>query len=119
MLPKNWIIKRIRVDRGGFDQDHLEQWEHDYIEYFVKVKMNCSVQKIINYVNDNSSQYPWQEIDSIFSVAEITVPLPTWQKARRFILIRKKLLEAPKGQLPLDGHFTTLSCGLIEGCQSG
>jgi hypothetical protein len=36
------------------------------------------------------------------AVTEITVPLPAWQKARRFILIRKKLLEAPNGQLPLD-----------------
>jgi hypothetical protein len=105
MLPKSWIIKRIQVDRGGFDQDNLEQWEHDCLEYFVKVKMNGSIQKIINYVNDNSSQYPWQEIDPSFSVTEITVPLPTWQKARRFILIRKKLLEAPNGQLPLDGDW--------------
>jgi hypothetical protein len=105
MLPNNWIIKRIRVDRGGFDQDNMEQWEHDCIEYFVKVKMNNSIRKIINYVNANSSQYPWQEIDSIFAVTEITVPLPAWQKARRFILIRKKLLEAPNGQLHLDGDW--------------
>jgi hypothetical protein len=105
MLPNNWIIKRIRVDRGGFNQDNMEQWEHDCIEYFVKVKMNNSVRKIINYVNANSSQYPWQEIDSIFAVTEITVPLPAWQKARRFILIRKKLLEAPNDQLHLDGDW--------------
>ena len=105
ILPKNWIIKRVRVDRGGFDQDNFEQWENDNIEYVAKVKMYDSVQKIIDYVNQNGSQYPWQEIDKIFSVTEITVPLPSWKKARRFILIRKKLLEAPNGQLALDGDW--------------
>jgi len=67
--------------------------------------MYDSVHKIIDYVNQNSSQYPWQEIDNIFSVTAITVPLPSWKKARRFILIRKKLLEAPNGQLALDGDW--------------
>jgi hypothetical protein len=43
-------------------------------------------------------------MDDIFSVTEITVPLPAWEKARRFILIRKKLLET-KGQLALDGDW--------------
>lgn len=105
ILPKNWIIKRVRVDRGGFDQDNFEQWENDDIEYVAKAKMYDSVQKIIDYVNQNNSQYPWQKIDNIFSVTEITVPLPAWEKARRFILIRKKLLEAPNGQLVLNGDW--------------
>lgn len=105
ILPKSWIIKRVRVDRGGFDQDNFEQWENDNIEYVAKVKMYNSVHKIIDYVNQNNLQFPWQEIDKTFSVTEITVPLPSWEKARRFILIRKKLLEAPNGQLALDGDW--------------
>lgn len=105
ILPKNWIIKRVRVDRGGFDQDNFEQWENDNIEYVAKVKMYNSVHKIIDYVNQNNSQFSWQEIDKTFSVTEITVPLPSWEKARRFILIRKKLSESPNGQLALDGDW--------------
>lgn len=98
-------LTRVRVDRGGFDQDNFEQWENDNIEYVAKVKMYNSVHKIIDYVNQNNSQFPWQEIDKTFSVTEITVPLPSWKKARRFILIHKKLLEAPNGQLALDGDW--------------
>jgi hypothetical protein len=105
ILPKNWIIKRVRVDRGGFDQDNFEQWENDNIEYVAKVKMYGSVHKIIDYVNQNSSQYPWQAIDKTFSVTEITVPLPSWEKARRFVLVRKKLPNVPNGQLNLDSDW--------------
>lgn len=102
ILPKSWIVKRIRVDRGGFDQDNFEQWENDNVEYVVKVKMYDSVHKIIDYVNSHPSQYHWQKIDKTFAVTEITIPLPSWKKARRFVLIRKKLLEKPNGQLTLD-----------------
>jgi hypothetical protein len=44
-------------------------------------------------------------IDKTFSVTEITVPLPSWSKTRRFILIKKSLPRTDNGQLIFD-EFT-------------
>lgn len=104
-LPKNWILKRVRADRGLFDQDNFKEWEENNIEYVVKAKMQANLQKIIAYVNEHPEDYPWIRIDKVFSAAEITVPLPSWDKARRFILVRKKLPAKVDGQMVLDGDF--------------
>lgn len=105
ILPKNWYVKRIRVDKAVFDQKNLKEWEDSQVEYVVKVRMNQSVKKIIDYVNQHPAYYPWTEIDRTFSVTEITVPLPAWDRARRFVLIRKKLPREIDGQLTLDADF--------------
>lgn len=104
MLPGKWIVKRVRVDRGGFDQKIFKLWEDENIEYVVKVKMYNSVHKIVDYVNSNQSQFPWEEIDKTFSLTEITLPLPSWDRARRIVLIRKRLTEIPK-QPTLDSDW--------------
>lgn len=87
-LPESWYLKRIRADRGFFDQKNFEYCEDNGIEYIIKAKMQKGVQKIISYINENPEQYPWTVIDKTFSVTEIAVPLKTWSKARRFVLIK-------------------------------
>jgi hypothetical protein len=67
--------------------------------------MNQSVTKIIDYVNQHPFDYPWTKIDRTFSVTEITVPLPAWVRARRFVLIRKKLPREIDDQLTLDADL--------------
>nr|WP_028309130.1 transposase [Desulfitibacter alkalitolerans] len=62
MLPTSWYLKRIRADRGFFDQDTLEYCEENGYEYVVKAKMQKGIQKIIDYVNENPKQYPWTPI---------------------------------------------------------
>lgn len=101
-LPASWYIKRIRADRGFFDQKNFEYCEGKGYEYIVKAKMQKGVQKIIAYINKHPKQYQWSPIDKIFSVTEITVPLPSWSKARRFILIKKSLPKTDNGQLIFD-----------------
>lgn len=104
-LPENWYLKRIRADRGFFDQKNFKYCEDNGYEYIIKAKMQKGVQMIINYVNEHPEQYPWTPIDKTFSVTEITVPLKAWFKARRFILIKKLLPKTNKGQLIFD-EFT-------------
>ena len=106
MLPASWYLKRIRADRGFFDQSTLEYCEENDYEYVVKAKMQKGVQKIIDYVNDNPRQHPWTSISKAFSVAEITVPLPAWSKARRFIFVRKSLPKVNDKQMILFNEFT-------------
>ncbi len=104
-LPESWYLKRIRADRGFFDQKNFEYCEDNGIEYIIKAKMQKGVQKIISYVNEHPDQYSWTVIDKTFSVTEITVPLKAWSKARRFVLIKKSLPKTNKGQMVFD-EFT-------------
>jgi len=104
ILPSTWIIKRIRADSAAFDQKNFKYFEDNHVEYVVKAKKYENICKIINYVNCNPETYVWQSVDKTFAVTEITAPLPTWSKARRFILIRKKI-PVPYDQLTIDDDW--------------
>lgn len=102
MLPSSWIIKRIRTDRGFFDQKNFEYCEDNGFEYVTKAKMQSGVKKIIDYVLEYPKDYKWIPISKTFSVTEITVPLPAWDKVRRFVIIKKSLPTSIDGQLVFD-----------------
>jgi hypothetical protein len=104
ILPSTWIIKRIRADSAAFDQNNFKYFEDNHVEYVVKAKKYENICKIINYVNCNPETYVWESVDKTFAVTEITAPLPTWSKARRFILIRKKI-PVPYDQLTIDDDW--------------
>ncbi|MFA6753476.1 MAG: IS1380 family transposase [Bacilli bacterium] len=105
-LPDSWYLKRIRADRGFFDQKNFEYCEDNGYEYIIKAKMQKGVQKIVDYINEHPEEYPWTPINEIISVTEITVPLMSWSKARRFVLIKKSLPKTDKkGQMIFD-EFT-------------
>lgn len=101
-LPKRYIIKRVRLDRGFFDEDNFLYFEEQGIEYVVKAKMYSTIKKIINYINEQSKDFSWQPISSNFSVSEITVPLPKWERARRFVVVREKIEPKDKNQLMFE-----------------
>ena len=105
-LPETWYLKRIRADRGFFDQKNFRYCEDNGIEYVIKAKMQSGVKKIIDYVSENPEQYPWTKIDNTFSVTEIRVPLKSWDRERRFILIKKSLPKSNKNGQLLFEEFT-------------
>ena len=90
-LPKKWVLKRIRLDKGFFDEKLFNFCEENCIEYVVKAKMYNSLKSAVNYVEHLPQYYAWDEINSIYSVTEIVMPLPKWEKARRFVIIRKRI----------------------------
>ncbi|MGD9567092.1 MAG: transposase [Sedimentibacter sp.] len=49
-LPKQWILKRIRADRGFFDQDNFKYFEDQQYEYIVKTKMQNGVKQIVSCI---------------------------------------------------------------------
>ena len=104
-LPASWIIKRIRLDKGFCDVDNFNAFESDQVEYVVKAKKQARVNQVIDYVINNPEDFPFTILDKIYAVADITVPLPGWDKARRFIIIRKKLKQIPDEQQVLDEWF--------------
>jgi len=104
-LPNRWILKRIRCDRGFFDQDNFAYFEEQGYEYVIKAKMTQNVQKIVKYVTEHPDEYLWMpttEDGKVFHTTDITVPLPSWDKARRFVIIRKTLPTEVEGQLVFD-----------------
>jgi hypothetical protein len=102
MLPSDWIVKRVRCDSGVFSEEIFEAWESACVEYVCKAKKYSNVQKIVAYVNENPEVYPWIDIDAMFSVSEISVPLPSWSQSRRFVIIRKKLRQEQPAQIQMD-----------------
>lgn len=101
-LLKRYLLKRVRLDRGFFDEKNFIYFEEKEIEYVVKCKMYSSIKKIIAYINENPEDYSWEAISSNFSVTEITLPLPKWEKARRFVLVREKIECEDKNQIIFD-----------------
>jgi len=100
LAKHNIIVKGIRMDKGFFDEDNFAYLEELNIEYLCKAKLTNTMRKIINYLDE---QKLWQPLSQHYAAAEITLPLPKWSKARRFVLIRET--QKPKvidGQLVFD-----------------
>jgi hypothetical protein len=97
-LPHNYVPKGVRMDKGFFDEKNFEYFESRTLLYVCKAPMRSGLKKIVNYLKE---QNLWQELDECYCIAELTVPLPSWNKARRFIVICQK--KDPKtGQLYID-----------------
>ena len=86
--PKQIIVKGIRVDCGFFDEKLFSYLEEENIEYICKAKMTANVRKIASYLEGGGE---FERISSCYAAAEIRVPLPSWGKARRFVVIRETL----------------------------
>ena len=99
--PKQITVKGIRVDRGFFDEKLFAYLESEHIEYICKAKMTANVRKIANYLEETEQ---FESVSSCYAAADIHVPLPTWEKARRFVCIRETLEPKDKNgsQLCLD-----------------
>lgn len=86
-LPKNWVLLRIRADRGFFDNDNLTYWEDHCYEYVVKAKLTKKLKQVINFLDE---QNLWVEVEDGLHVAELRLPLTNWGRARRFVFIRQR-----------------------------
>lgn len=82
------IVKGIRMDKGFFDEDNFAYLEEQNIEYICKAKLTGTMHKVIKYLDE---QRQWKSLSKHYAAAEITIPLPKWAKARRFVFIRETL----------------------------
>ncbi len=104
-LPKSWILKRIRCDKGFFDQNNFSYFEKQGYEYIVKAKMTQKLMDIVQYVNEHPNEYLWtpaSQDGKVYHTTDITLPLPSWDKARRIVIIRKTLPTEINGQRVFD-----------------
>jgi len=94
------VVKGVRLDKGFFDEKNFICFEDNCIEYVCKAKLTANVRKIIAYLDEQES---WRELDDTYAVAELTVPLPSWERARRFVFIREKVKpDTGSNQISLD-----------------
>lgn len=86
-LPHKYVLKYLRLDKGFFAQDNFEYFEDRTLSYVCKAPMRGGLKKVVKYLHEENL---WEELDDYTSVAELTIPLLSWSKARRFVFICQK-----------------------------
>jgi len=100
------VVKGIRVDKGFFDEKNFIYLEDNCIEYVCKARLTSSMWKIITYLNE---QEAWQQLDETYSTADIRLPLPAWERARRIVFIRELCLPKNRdGQMCFEAIVTNM-----------
>jgi len=74
--------------KAFFDEKNSEYFEKQTLLYVCKAPMRATLKKTADYITQEEL---WQEIDDTYSVAELTIPLHGWAKARRFVFICEKI----------------------------
>lgn len=80
----------IRLDSGFFQQDILNYLEEKDKKYIVAAKFNHPIQRFIK------ERQSWLKIDDGIEIGEQAYKAPTWQKARRMVIVRQKIKERPQ-----------------------
>jgi len=50
MLPHNYVLKRVRLDKGFFDQENFDYFEGCYLEYVCKAPLKENLRKAIELI---------------------------------------------------------------------
>jgi hypothetical protein len=95
MLPHNYVLKRVRLDKGFFDQENFDYFEGCYLEYVCKAPLKENLRKAIELIAEEE----W-EGDGDVSLTSRDFILPAWRKPRRFVIRRMKI-DRESGQLTL------------------
>lgn len=80
----------IRLDSGFFQQNILTYLEEKNKHYIVAAKFNQPIQRFIK------AQQAWVKIDNGIEICEQLYTAPTWQTARRMVIVRQKVKERPQ-----------------------
>jgi len=96
-LPKGLKIVWTLADSGFGEDDFLSYLEAEGERYIVALRLTGWVQQAIRGIAE------WRELDKGLEVAEVTVALSTWKRARRLVVIRQHVPTRPKatGKQPL------------------
>lgn len=98
-VPPAWTVAGVRADAAFFDQKLLEGLEEKSLPYVIVVRRKEAVQREVYAVRE------WTVLDVRTATGEFTLQLPTWQRARRFIVVRLQLRDpAEKRLLTVPGY---------------
>lgn len=85
ILPSTWTLHGVRADGAFFDQKLLEFLEHRQVPYVIVARRKERLQHHLLQVDQ------WRTLDRNSAVGEFTLRLPTWSRARRFVVVRLRL----------------------------
>lgn len=96
-LSSSICIRWVLADSGFGEEGFLEHLEGKSQHYVVALRMTAYVLSAIRGIHN------WKELESGLEVAEVSVALSTWKKARRLIVIRQHVPTRPKatGKQPM------------------
>ena len=80
----------IRLDSGFFQQNILQYFEEKSLNYIVAAKFNQPIQRFIHH------QKGWITIDEGIEICEQQYTSPSWDKARRMVIVRQKIKQRPQ-----------------------
>ena len=100
MLPRNYVLKGVRADKGFFGEDNIDYFELKCLEYLVKMRMTERLRTQILALSEEQ----WQDLDNRYSVAEMEYLPSGWKFPRRVVLIREKIVKET-GQMYLPCNF--------------
>lgn len=94
-VPQNhFVIRTVRVDSGFFSDDTISAFEADYVFFEVVAKKNPDLKKFITEIIPDDDFETFYEDGSI-SGASFLYQLKSWEKARQFVAVRKRVMPKP------------------------
>ncbi len=84
-VPSTWTIEGVRADSAFFDQKLLDFLEDQKLRYTIVVRRKESIQRQVHGVTE------WTAVDARTAVSEFTWQMPSWSRARRFVVVRLRL----------------------------
>jgi hypothetical protein len=99
MLPPNYVLKGVRVDNGMCDEENIDYFEEQTLEYLVKLKMTARLRTQVLALPEEQ----WRDLDNHYSVAEMEYLPSGWKFPRRVVLIRERMVK-DTGQMYLPGN---------------
>jgi hypothetical protein len=96
LLPSNYVLKGLRIDKGFFSEKNIEYVEDQLLEYVAKVPMYSNIHYFIKQLPDEQ----WKEVNEYTDVTRKKLLLNNWEHDR-YIDIRRIKIEKNTGQMIL------------------
>jgi hypothetical protein len=94
------VVAGIRLDKGFFDEKNFSYLEDQSLLYVCKVPLRGNIRKMIDCIDREAL---WHSLDHAYGAAELEVPLPSWEKPRRFVFIRDEVKnQCCSGQVAME-----------------
>lgn len=93
---KHISIRYIRGDEGFGGEENFSFWEGEEVGYAIKTK---TTQRLIDKAKKEKFHLLWEDEEKKIEATSIIYKATSWEKARRVVVIRKKLKEVVQGVL--------------------
>jgi len=96
LLPSNYVLKGLRIDKGFFSEKNIEYVEGQLLDYVAKVPMYSNIRHFIKQLPDEQ----WKKVNEYTDVTRKKLLLNNWEHDR-YVDIRRIKIEKNTGQMIL------------------